>query len=125
MLKTRAVEQYLDQAVTSGILGVFLFTSDGLPVAETGKLAGNGSVYGALMINIWDSFEQPGVHSFIHGVQDDLQSVVLQNTEGTIMVIKIHDMLLAIIAEKDMTQGMLRAKITALKTHLVEPLKLL
>ena len=30
MLKTRAVEQYLEQAITSGILGVFLFNSDGM-----------------------------------------------------------------------------------------------
>ena len=90
----------------------------GLPVARTGKMALSATVYGALMTNIWESFEQ-------QGIREDLQSVVLQNTEGTVMVIKIHQMLLAVVADNSVTQGILRAKVMALTTHLMDPLGML
>lgn len=70
------------------------------------------------MINIWDTFEQ-------RGIREDLRTIVLQNEEGTIMVKKIHEMLLATVADKSITQGILSAKVNTLATHLAEPLGML
>uniref|UniRef100_A0A914CNZ8 Roadblock/LAMTOR2 domain-containing protein n=1 Tax=Acrobeloides nanus TaxID=290746 RepID=A0A914CNZ8_9BILA len=58
MLKTRALEKFLDQANTSGVNGIMLFNREGLTVARSGSRSINGSVYAALMSNIWETFER-------------------------------------------------------------------
>uniref|UniRef100_A0A7E4UWI6 Robl_LC7 domain-containing protein n=1 Tax=Panagrellus redivivus TaxID=6233 RepID=A0A7E4UWI6_PANRE len=118
MLKTRSIERYLEQGVSPGIRGVFLFNNEGHPVARVGKEAGKGTIYGALMVNIWETFSAPGL-------REDLQNYVLQNTEGTVIVIKISEMFLAVVGEASVPLGLLQAKTAALAEHLDEPLKLL
>lgn len=100
----------------------------GLTVARSGSRSINGSVYAALMSNIWETFERQGIVKFkwniciYIGIRDDLREVVIQSETGTIAVVRVANMLLAIIADNSVPVGILKAKLSALSEHLRTPL---
>ncbi|KAI1727144.1 roadblock/LC7 domain-containing protein [Ditylenchus destructor] len=112
MLRARAVEKFLSQVVNPldrGITGAMLFNKDGMTLAKTGKPFANGNIYSALLTNIWESFEQ-------QGVRDELSEMVISCESGVVIVMRVAEMLLAIVSDGTVPTGLLKLKLRG--THI-------
>ncbi|KAH7722258.1 CRE-RPB-9 protein [Aphelenchoides avenae] len=84
-------------------------------VGGTNRSDGAGNVYAALMSNIWDIFER-------QGVRDQLKKTVIECEHGTVVVVRVAAMLLAILSDGSVPLGVLKSKIHAFAEHLSAPL---
>ncbi|KAI6237482.1 hypothetical protein M3Y95_00269800 [Aphelenchoides besseyi] len=114
MLKTRAVERFIGQAVSHGVLGVILFNKEGQIVAQNGH-GFNANVYASLISNLWETFDR-------QGVRDRLREIEVRGEQAFLVAMPVSNMLLAIIADAEAPSALCKQKLNELALHLHEPL---
>ncbi|VDN05903.1 unnamed protein product [Thelazia callipaeda] len=73
------------------------------------------TISSALISNVWEIFER-------QGIRENLLEMLIECENGTIVVTRVANMLLAIKCENEVPLGLLRAKLRALADYLYTPL---
>jgi len=117
MLKTKAVERFIGQAVHNGVLGIILFNKEGQIVAQSGH-GFNSNVYAALISSLWETFDR-------QGNRDRLREVEIRGENANILASRVANMVIAMISEPTVPFAICKAKLSQLVNHLTEPLGVL
>ncbi|XP_067945926.1 ragulator complex protein LAMTOR2-like [Watersipora subatra] len=118
MLKPKVLTQVLNQANSGGVKSTLLLTTEGSLLACAGYDDQEMHV-AALAGNIWTSYTKNAEELLDN---DPLGMVMIQCMDGKVAITKVADLLLCIYANKDVQLGLLRAKVTALREYLKDPL---
>ncbi|KAK0408096.1 hypothetical protein QR680_003771 [Steinernema hermaphroditum] len=112
MLKPKVLTNVLHEVNTGDVTCAMLFNKEGALLAYSGVNENKSSadVNAALISNIWDTFERQGKEDLIH--------TIIQCEAGTIAVMRVSGMLLALKATNNVPLGMVKAKLAALATFL-------
>ncbi|KAI6190349.1 hypothetical protein M3Y97_00108100 [Aphelenchoides bicaudatus] len=114
MLKTKAVERFIGQAVDNGVLGVILFNKEGQMVAQSGQ-GFNAKVFAALTSSLWETFDR-------QGNRDRLKEIEVRGENSNILAARVANMVIALISEPNVPLAICKAKLNQLVSHLNEPL---
>lgn len=134
MLKTRAVERFIGQAVNNGVIGVILFNKEGwwcfatvlllyfgISAGQVVAHSGDGfnpNVYAALTSNLWETFDR-------QRTRDRLREVEVRGATSTLIAMRVANMVIALISEPNVPSAICKAKLNQLAAHLDEPLGVL
>ncbi|KAF6031479.1 LAMTOR2 [Bugula neritina] len=119
MLKPKVLTQVLHQANSGGVQSTLLLTTEGSLLACAGFGEGDKHIAAALAGNIWMSYTRNGELLLNN---DSLSMIMIQCMDGKVAITKVADLLLCIYADKTVELGILKAKATALRDYLKDPL---
>ncbi|KAF8569858.1 hypothetical protein P879_02618 [Paragonimus westermani] len=118
MLRPRALTAALDRVNMGGIQSVMLFNTGGVLLAFTSSTDENERSKAAIAANIWNIYQRHLEAS----ESDTVQEIMLEFTEGRLIISKVASLLLCLHGTKEVPLGMLRAKANTLIQNLKEPL---
>ncbi|CAL8071022.1 unnamed protein product [Calicophoron daubneyi] len=121
MFRPRALAAALSKVNTGGIQSVMLFNLEGVLMAFT-SVSGEGErSKAAIAASIWNIYQR-----HLQSTESDtVQEILMDFSQGRLIITRIASVLLCIHASKDVGLGMLRAKANALVQSLQEPLSIL
>ncbi|KAH8859424.1 Ragulator complex protein [Schistosoma japonicum] len=121
MLRPRALTSALRKMNTGGIKSVMVFNPEGVLLAHTSLAGDSERSRAAIAANIWNIYQRQLESS----ESDIVQEIILELTEGRLIITRVASVLLCLHASKEVGLGMLRAKMNALAQNLQEPLSLI
>ncbi|CAD5214028.1 unnamed protein product [Bursaphelenchus xylophilus] len=116
MIRTKAVERYLEQATGNGVQGAILFDKDGRIVARAGS-GSQDSILAVFTAKLWESFDR-------QGSRDRLREVELRNSNHILLASRVVSMIMAVVIEKDQPTAVAKAKLNRLVEDLREPMSI-
>ncbi|CAG0887621.1 unnamed protein product [Cyprideis torosa] len=124
MIRTKVLTEVLSQVNTGGVLTALLLNSEGALLAYSGTSQDKNQqrdvkIKAAIASNVWSALDRNGKVAFL---EDELESVLIENDFGLICVAKVANLLLCLHAKEGVGFGMLQLKTQALIEYLQEPL---
>lgn len=121
MLRPRALADALGKMNTGGMKSVMLFNPEGVLLAYNSITEDNERSKAAIAANIWNIYQRQLESS----ESDRVQEIILELSEGRLIITRVASVLLCLHASKTVGLGMLRAKMNVLVQNLEEPLSII
>ncbi|XP_054167982.1 ragulator complex protein LAMTOR2 homolog [Oppia nitens] len=120
MLKPKTLTHILSEANTSGVECTILLNREGTLLAYSGFGDRDARMIAAITSSIWLSYEKYGKTGLN---EDTLQSIMFECQDGNVVAGSVANLLLCLVAKKNVPLGMLQMKIKSLTDHLETPLR--
>ena len=124
MIRSKVLTQTLSEVNTGGFLSALLLNTEGALLAYAGvshddDYQRDAKIKAAIASNVWTALDRNGKVAFL---EDELQSVFIENEFGLVCVAKVANLLLCLNSKETVGFGMLQLKAQALVEYLKEPL---